>query len=399
MARSGGAWAAILGVFRKEFRENLRDRRTVSAALIFGPLFGPLLFAAGLSLTIHRGDASADRPVKLAVMHADLAPNLLDFLRQYSVTVEPVSFDDAGARRAVTERRYSMVLSISGDFGARLAGGEPATVSLYTDASNDSNGRDVARVRAILGQYDSTLARMRVILRGVDPLVLSPIVVESIDVSTPASRAVLLLGTFSYLVVVTMLMGGMYLAIDATAGERERGSLEPLLTVPVRREYLIYGKVLTACAFMTLSLVMTVIVFAVVLKPVDLARFGMTLNLGPLVALKIILCCLPLVPVGAGLMTIIASFTRSYREAQTYVGLILVIPTLPLVFASVMGLRPTAKLMAVPSLSQHFLMTSLLRDEPIPVAYLALSVGVTLAFGALLVGIAGRLYHREALLG
>jgi sodium transport system permease protein len=399
MARSGGAWAAILGVFRKEFRENLRDRRTVSAALIFGPLFGPLLFAAGLSLTIHRGDASADRPVKLAVMHADLAPNLLDFLRQYSVTVEPVSFDDAGARRAVTERRYSTVLSISGDFGARLAGGEPATVSLYTDASNDSNGRDVARVRAILGQYDSTLARMRVILRGVDPLVLSPIVVESIDVSTPASRAVLLLGTFSYLVVVTMLMGGMYLAIDATAGERERGSLEPLLTVPVRREYLIYGKVLTACAFMTLSLVMTVIVFAVVLKPVDLARFGMTLNLGPLVALKIILCCLPLVPVGAGLMTIIASFTRSYREAQTYVGLILVIPTLPLVFASVMGLRPTAKLMAVPSLSQHFLMTSLLRDEPIPVAYLALSVGVTLAFGALLVGIAGRLYHREALLG
>jgi sodium transport system permease protein len=399
MARSGGAWAAILGVFRKEFRENLRDRRTVSAALIFGPLFGPLLFAAGLSLTIHRGDASADRPVKLAVMHADLAPNLLDFLRQYSVTVEPVSFDDAGARRAATERRSSMVLRISGDFGARLAGGEPATVSLYTDASNDSNGRDVARVRAILGQYDSTLARMRVILRGVDPLVLSPIVVESIDVSTPASRAVLLLGTFSYLVVVTMLMGGMYLAIDATAGERERGSLEPLLTVPVRREYLIYGKVLTACAFMTLSLVMTVIVFAVVLKPVDLARFGMTLNLGPLVALKIILCCLPLVPVGAGLMTIIASFTRSYREAQTYVGLILVIPTLPLVFASVMGLRPTAKLMAVPSLSQHFLMTSLLRDEPIPVAYLALSVGVTLAFGALLVGIAGRLYHREALLG
>jgi sodium transport system permease protein len=399
MARSGGAWAAILGVFRKEFRENLRDRRTVSAALIFGPLFGPLLFAAGLSLTIHRGDASADRPVKLAVMHADLAPNLLDFLRQYSVTVEPVSFDDAGARRAATERGYWMVLSISGDFGARLAGGEPATVSLYTDASNDSNGRDVARVRAILGQYDSTLARMRVILRGVDPLVLSPIVVESIDVSTPASRAVLLLGTFSYLVVVTMLMGGMYLAIDATAGERERGSLEPLLTVPVRREYLIYGKVLTACAFMTLSLVMTVIVFAVVLKPVDLARFGMTLNLGPLVALKIILCCLPLVPVGAGLMTIIASFTRSYREAQTYVGLILVIPTLPLVFASVMGLRPTAKLMAVPSLSQHFLMTSLLRDEPIPVAYLALSVGVTLAFGALLVGIAGRLYHREALLG
>jgi sodium transport system permease protein len=98
-------------------------------------------------------------------------------------------------------------------------------------------------------------------------------------------------------------------------------------------------------------------------------------------------------------MTIVAAFTRSYREAQTYLGLVLLVPTLPLVFAGVLGLRPSAGLMAVPSLSQHFLITSLLRDEPISGYFLALSVGVTLATGALLVFIAGRLYHREALLG
>jgi sodium transport system permease protein len=393
------AWRAIFSVFRKEFRENLRDRRTVGAALIFGPLFGPLLLAAALSLTIHRGEFAAERPVRLAVMHADRAPNLLNFLRQYDVTVEPVSFDDAGAREAVSQRRYAMVLSISSDFGSRLAGGEPATVNLYTDASDGSNGRDITRIRAILSQYGSTIAQMRATLRGVDPLVLTPLVIDDIDVSTPESRAVLLLGTFSYLIVVTMLMGGMYLAIDATAGERERGSLESLLTVPVRREYLIYGKILTACAYMALSLVLTVAVFAVVLKPIDLARFGMTVNFGPVVAAKVVLFCLPLVPVGAGLMTLVASFTRSYREAQTYLGVILVVPTLPLVFAGVMGLRPTAMLMAIPSLSQHFLITSLLRDEPIQAGYLALSVGASLALGALLVRITGRLYHREALLG
>ncbi len=398
-SRVGRAWGAIFTVFRKEFRENLRDRRTVSAALIVGPLFGPLLFAGALSLMIHRGDASTDRPVKLAVSHAERAPNLLDFLRQYQVVPEAVSLDDEAAREAINEHRYSMVLSISGDFGSRLAGGEPATVSLYADASDTATGRDVPRVRVLLTQYGATIARMRVVVRGVDPLVLTPLVVDDIDVSTPASRAVLFLGTFSYLVVVTLLMGGMSLCIDATAGERERGSLEPLLTVPVKREYIIYGKVLTACAYMTLSLVLTVAIFAVVLRPVDLARFGMTLNFGPLTAAEIVLCCLPLVPVGAGLMTIVASFTRSYREAQTYLGLILVIPTLPLVFASALGVRPSAALMAVPSLSQHFLVTSLLRDEPIPGLYLALSVGVTLAVGALLIGIAGRLYHREALLG
>ena len=262
---------------------------------------------------------------------------------------------------------------------------QPAQLLLYVDSSDANNGKDVSRIKSLLSQYGSLLARLRVMTRGIDPLVLSPIVIHDVDVSTPASRSVLALGTLSYLVLLTMLMGGMYLAIDATAGERERGSLEPLLTVPVRREHLIYGKMLATCAFMTLSLSLTVSAFAIVLQFAGLERFGMSVNFGPLVALMVVVFCLPLVPLGAALMTIVAAFTRSYREAQTYLGLVLLVPTLPLVFASVLGLRPTASLMAVPSLSQHFLITSLLRDEPIPGSFLALSIGVTLAVGALLV--------------
>ena len=390
---------SILSVFRKEFRENLRDRRTLISALIFGPLFGPLLFGATLSLSIERGTSEADKQVTLAVSHAERAPNLLAQLRQYGVKVESVSYDDAAAREAVKKHLKPMVLLVTDDFGSRFQASEPARLLLYVDSSDANNGKDVSRIRVLLSHYGSLLARLRVMTRGVDPLVLSPIVIHDVDVSTPAGRSVLALGTLSYLVLLTMLMGGMYLAIDATAGERERGSLEPLLTVPVRREHLIYGKMLATCAFMTLSLSLTVSAFAIVLQFAGLERFGMSVNFGPLVALTVILFCLPLVPLGAALMTIVAAFTRSYREAQTYLGLVLLVPTLPLVFAGVLGLRPTAGLMAVPSLSQHFLITSLLRDEPIPGAFLALSVGVTLAVGAILVFIAGRLYHREALLG
>jgi len=150
---------------------------------------------------------------------------------------------------------------------------------------------------------------------------------------------------------------------------------------------------------MTLSLSLTVTAFAIALQFVGLEQFGMTVNFGPFVALKIIAFCWPLVPVGAALMTIVAAFTRSYREAQTYLGLVLLVPTLPLVFAGMLGLRPTVPLMAVPSLSQHFLITSLLRDEPVSAVYFALSVIATLAVGAVLMLIAGRLYDREALLG
>jgi sodium transport system permease protein len=390
---------AILSVFRKEFRENLRDRRTLVSALVFGPLFGPLLFWAALSLSIERGAAEADHPVTLAVSHVDKAPNLLAFLRQHSVEVKPVDYDDAAARAAVKDHRQAMVLLLTDDFSSRLAASGPVPLLLYVDSSDVSNGKVLPKIRGLLSQYGSLLARLRMMARGIDPLVLSPIVVHDVDVSTPASRSVLALGTLSYLVLLTMLMGGMYLAIDATAGERERGSLEPLLTAPVRREELIYGKILATCAYMTVSLCLTVATFAVVLQFAGLEQFGMSVNFGPVTALEVALCCLPLVPFGAALMTIVAAFTRSYREAQTYLGLVLIVPTLPLVFAGTLGLRPTAPLMAVPSLSQHFLITSLLRDEPIAGVYLALSVGVTLAVGAVLVLIAGRLYHREALLG
>jgi sodium transport system permease protein len=390
---------AILTVFAKEFRENLRERRTLLTALLLGPLLGPLLFAGGLSLRLERGAEQGERPVALAVAHAERAPNLLGFLREHAVAVTPVDYDAAAARAAVRSTQHPLVLEVSADFAAHLAGGTPAPLLLYADSSDITAAGDLARVRALIGQYGTLLGRLRIAARGIDPLVLTPLAVQDIDVATPATRSVLALGTLSYLVLLTMLMGGMYLAIDATAGERERGSLEPLLTVPVRRESLIFGKILATCAYMTLSLALTVTAFAIMLRFTGLERFGMSVNFGPGVALAVVLYCLPLVPLGAALMTLVAASTRSYREAQTWLGLVLLVPTLPLAFAGVMGLRARLPLMAVPSLSQHFLLTSLLRAEPLPAAYVAMSVGTTLALGAVLIALAGRLYRRERLLG
>ena len=389
----------IWRVFLKEIRENLRDRRTLISALIFGPLFGPVLFASALSLSFRGAGTQSDRPLQLTVSHAERAPDLLAYLRQYGVKITTVARDEAAARREVTVHSGEQVLLVPDDFGSRLAAGQPSPLLLLADESNTASARSVERIAGIINQYGATIARLRLVARGLDPLLSVPIVLHPIDISTPAGRSALALGTLSYLVLLTMLMGGMYLAIDATAGERERGSLEPLLTVPVRREHLIYGKILAACAYMTLSLALTVTAFAIVLRFVGLERFGMSADFGPRVAVSIVLACLPFVPLGAALMTLVAAFTRSYREAQTYVGLVLLVPTLPLVFAAVLGLQPRAGLMAIPSLGQHFIILSLIRMQPLPAAYVALSVCSTLVLGALLVFAAGRLYRREALLG
>ena len=385
-------------VFRKEFGETLRDRRSLIATLVLGPLLMPAVIGVVLSLAIRHGGAPSDRPITLEVAHAQRAPRLVAFLRQYGVRIEPVRADRDQARRRV-ERSHGPLLYVPRDFGARLAAGQPAPLRLYADESNRTVQAHVQRLGALIAMYGGAIARLRLVARGLDPQLLAPIALHPIDISTPQSRAALVLGMLSYAILFTMLMSGLYIAIDTTAGERERGSLEPLLTMPVKREQLVYGKMLAACAVMGVSLVLTVGAFSFALRHIGLDRLGMSVNFGPSVAAGIVLGCLPLIPVGAALMTLVASYTRSYREAQTYVGLVLLVPTLPLIFANILGLRPRPALMAVPSLSQHFIIMSLLRAQPLPRLDIAISVTVTLALGVVLMILAGRLYRREKLLG
>ncbi|MEZ5458109.1 MAG: ABC transporter permease [Steroidobacteraceae bacterium] len=389
----------IWTVFRKEFFENLRDRRTILSALIFGPLFGPLLLAVMLQLSLARSEAVADDPIAVAVAHGERAPNLMAFLRERNVSVEEVTLDDAGARAAILAKQHKVVLRVPEDYGSRLAAGEPAPLLIYADSSDMFNDRLGDRIRSLLAQHGQQIAQLRLLARGVDPFVVAPIAVQDVDVATPKSRAVLVLGVLSYLIILAMFMGGMYLAIDSTAGERERGSLEPLFTTPAPRHALVYGKILATASYMLVSLILTVTACATVVQFLKLENFGMSANLGPLTALGIIAVTAPLVLLGAALMTVVASFTKTYREAQTYVGFVMLIPTLPLAFVTLLNLKPTLALMAVPSLSQHFLMNALLREDPIAPLSVAVSAGASLALGLALSWIAARLYTREGILG
>jgi len=390
---------AIATVWRKEVRESLRDRRTLISALLFGPLFGPLLLAAALQFMVQRTTDEADQRLEIAVRHVERAPNLVAWLEARNVIVTPVELDDGAARRAVRERSHPLVLSIPEDFGERLAAARPASLQLYSDAAGGRADRNAARTRMLIAQYGASIGRLRLLARGVDPLLTAPLAVQDIDVSTPQSRSVTVLGMLSYLLLLAMILGGLYLAIDATAGERERRSLEPLLTTPVPRAHLIYGKIFAATTFMVVSLALTTIACALALRFVALENFGMSAHLDAAVVLKIILVTAPLAPAAAGLMTVVASFTRSYREAQTWLGVVMLVPTLPIAFVGLADLQSSLGLSAVPSLGQHFLITSLLRGEPLEAAHVLVSVLASLALGALLAWVAGRLYRRESLLG
>ncbi|MGA0027255.1 MAG: ABC transporter permease [Steroidobacteraceae bacterium] len=389
----------LLTVLGKEFMETVRDRRSLLSSLVLTPLFGPLLFAGGLSLSMNRAITSLDDAIPLAVAGADHAPNLVHFLRQRGFTLTLQDADDAELRAWIAEDVERVVLVVPEAFGTELAAGEPARLQLYADASNSRAERYARRTEQALQEWSSILASLRLQARGISPLVVQPLVVDQVDLSTPTTRSTLVLGMLSYLIVLATLLGGMYLAIDATAGERERGSLESLLTLPVPRAHLIYGKVLASALFMTIALVLVIITSSQAITYIPLEEIGMSANFGPAIALGVFVSMLPFTLLGAALLTVVASFTRSYKEAQTWLGAVLVVPTMPILVAGLLDVKANAGLMLIPSMSQHLLIQGLLRGEPLSAGFLAISSFSTLALGLLLTLLASWLYQRERILG
>lgn len=389
----------VATVFKKEVIDNFRDRRTLMTALLMGPLFGPILFAFVINLSLKQSLSSQDEALDLPVIGQEHAPNLVAYLRSNNIDIEtgPASRDAAIA--AVSSGEHDVVLVIPESFGQDLRDFVPATVEVITDQANTQAERETRRATRALQNYNRELAVMRLTLRGVSPELMRPLNIDEVDVSTPSGRSAMLLGMLSYFFLFALLTGGMNLAIDATAGERERGSLEPLLCLPVKRDHLIFGKILAACLFMSLSLILSLTSFYFVLKFIPLQELGMTPNFGPDVVLKGWLLLLPFALVGAALMTLVASFTRSFKEAQTWVSVVLLAPTMPILVVSILMVRASTALMFIPSLSQHLLLVGLIKNEPLNGLHVAVSVLATLGVGVLLTYICARLYRREGLLG
>ena len=390
---------ALLTVFGKEFLENLRDRRTLVSALLFGPLFGPLMFGFMVSRMLNQSVVESDEPLKVTISGGDNAPGLTHYLEAQGVKLTTATLSESEARAAVRGGTAQIVLIIPKEYGLRFTAATPAPVLLVADSADSQTRKTADRARVILGSYASTIAQLRLQVRGLNPLLAVPVAVNDVDVATPTGRAVVVLGFMTYFVLFAVLMGGLYLAIDSTAGERERGSLEALLSLPVARASLVGGKILATCAYMCISLALSLTAFVCVLRIVPLEKLGMSGNLGPGTALRFFAICLPFVPLGAALMTFVASFTRSYREAQTYLTAVLLVPTLPIIFASIYSLKTRSSLMFIPSLSQHLLMTSVLKDEAIGGRDVWMSAAASLGLALVLIVLTARQWRRETMLG
>ena len=390
-ARRAGA---VLTVFLKEVRENLRDRRTLMSAFLTGPLLGPLLFVMLVSVQVNRELDKADQPLHVPVIGAQYAPNLVDALKEGGVVPEPPVADPG---LAVHKQDADVVLRIAADYGKAWRKGEPVQVEMFYDSSRQDTRSAVERVGKLVEAYARQQGAMRLVARGLSPGTAWPVQVARRDQATPQSRAVLLFAMLPYFFVITLFMGGMYLAIDLTAGERERQSLEPLFANPVARWKILVGKLAAICAFSLASLAITLLAFALVGRLVPTEKLGMELDLGWHFAGCVLLLMLPLVLLLAALQTLVAAFAKSYREAQTYISLLMMVPLIPSALLAFLPIKAQAWMYAVPLLGQNLGIMQLLRGDGVTGEQLGLCLAGSLAAALLAVLVTIQLYRSEKL--
>ncbi len=380
-------------VMLKELTDFARDRRTLFMALFLSPIIIPVMLV-GISTVVQKKAASQlDKPLQLPVIGAERAPNLIAYLQGHNIVIGAAPVDPT---TAIREQREDVILEISADFANDWRQSKPATVEIIHDATRQDARIPVARVERVLQGYSQTVGSLRLLARGVSPSVMSAVQIGHRDLSTPeAKQGQVLAAMLPYLLILTAFLGGAYLVIDTTAGERERQSLEPLLATPASREAVMSGKIAAACVIGLTSLLLTMISVKIgfALAP----GLGSKADVSLWAIMRILGILIPMLLLGTCLLTLIAASVKSVKEAQSYMGILMMVPVIPTVLLMVSPVKNQLWMFAVPFLSQNQMIVSVLRGESISMQQWSVYFGVGLSLGLLLWFVASRLYHRERL--
>ena len=379
-------------VFLKELKDGLRDRRSILSALLF-PLLGPLLITFMFNTIIERQREAED--IDIPVVGAERAPGLIDWIerRGFDVVKGP---EDPEA--AVRDGSFDFVLVIPDDFADDFAQARTATVELVRDGSRKEADPAVRQVRSLVRGYGRMIGALRLVARGVSAQVSSPISVEYVDVATARKQAANLFTFVPMFVILAAFITGMNVAIDTTAGERERSSLEPLLINPVPNTAIVTGKWLAAVFFSGAGIALTLSAVAYALSRVPLKEVGIELELGTPEIVGVLAATLPLALFASGLQLLVATFARSFKEAQTYISLLIFLPMVPHFITSVYSLDTAFWMLLVPALGQQVLLTDVLGGDQVDFLSFVVVGLSSLVLGLLCVWLTSRLFQRERII-
>ena len=382
-------------IMLKEVIDNLRDKQTVFYALLFGPVLLPLLLGGSMVASFKQLSIDFDEVTTLSVVNADKAPTLMEFLYSNNIDVVAAPINVQGSLRAGIAL---VVLEITDDYAEALREGTPAQLTLHVNNASKDSAKAARRVNAILSLYEQTISNLRLQHRGIDPSIFDSLNIVQNDVSSEGANGQLLASILPFLFIMSMVMGGFYLAIDTTAGERERQSLEPLLSLPISRTQVVLGKYAATLCFVLLSTILTALSIFTLFKLFPVEIMGGQVRFDGATLTRAFLLASPLVFFISALLISVSAVTRSTKEAQTYLGLLMIFPMAPFFLLQFLNIRSTLVTMPMPMLSQYQLLESAVLGDVIPTLHIVLSVVGTLTATGLLLLLASRLYQREKLL-
>jgi len=357
-------------VLMKELVDSFRDKRALSSILL-SILVGPLITGFMMNRIADRQKDADD--VRIPIVGARNAPALVQWLSQQSGVVVATAPTDP--EQAVREQTEYVVLVVPPGYADDFRASRPANIKVVADSARSDTRAQVERVQRLLQQYNAEIGALRLIGRGVSPAAATPLKIQGIEVSTTQQRAAKLLSVIPLMVLLAAFTGAMQLATDATAGERERGSLEALLVNPVPRGALALGKVTASALSGMLAVMVTAGLCTALLRFIPLQELGMRFRFGAPHMIGLMAAALPMCMLTASVQSAVATLAKSFKEAQTYMGILILAPMLVGVMGTLYPIDHQPWMYGVPLLGQYILLTSVLGGyAPGPLAFAAAAV-------------------------
>jgi sodium transport system permease protein len=378
-------------VFRKELKDALRDRRTWMIVLVSSMLAGPVALLLLSKFIASVEENVARREVYMAGGSA--APTLVNFIERAGGTVKEAP---AGFRAQVASGELqNAVVLVPADFEARLARGESVRLDVVFDDSS-TRGQGPARATlALLRAFNQELGSQRLLARGVGLQVMAPLNLEEINLASSKSRGAQLLFLVPWLALLGAVVGAISVAIDVTAGERERGSLEPLLMNPVSTPAIVLGKWAVVASCSAAVVVLTLFGFRTAMLFIRNESLSALMQFGATESGLFLVMLLPFAAMIAAVNMFAATYGRSHKEAQTYASYLTMLVNFAPVIPLFLPVRDEAWQLFVPAMAQQSVMMRALRGETIGAVDILIPGAIALAVTALALGAQARLLQHE----
>jgi sodium transport system permease protein len=349
-------------VFLKELRETLRDRRSLGLLALFVLMY-PVMLGVILNQQIKRATKPEREGIELAVINAVQAPNLMAQLKQKNIAVQPMgSMDEEKITELLRAREVVALLRISDKYAENYQAMRPARVELWFDSAAD-NGARQRDIEEVLNAYSSSVASARLLAHGVSPATVAPVQLQRYDTGTTAARSAGLIGTILGFLFFPAFICGLSAAVDSTAGERERRSLEVLMSQPARAWELVVGKWLAAGSLAVIGITLELMLAHAILSWLPLEEIGMSWRVTTADLLMVCIASIPLSLFAAALQIAVAMNARSFKEAQSVLSFVVLVPMVPGIAVSMLELKTALWMYAVPMLSNQTLLREIAKGE------------------------------------